>query len=71
MTKAIKRTYTDCTLIMYWFHQKYNLRKYKAILRPKVYRIICKQVNSLHTCKWSASFTLLKNFLKSWENYPN
>ena len=41
------------------------------MLPPKVYRIVCKQVNSLHTCKCSASFNLLlENILKSWEKYP-
>ena len=37
----------------------------------KAYVSVCKQVTSLHTCKCSASFTLLlRSILKSWEKFP-
>jgi hypothetical protein len=57
---AIKKYFPKCTIIMCWFHLKYNIRKRKHWLGSK-YKKVLRHIDSLHNT------TNQLEFLEMWK----
>ena len=66
---AVAKVYPTVTVLMCWFHLKYNVKKHKSLIPDSLYDSVIKDINSLHysTSEFNSNNTK-KRISKRWEN---
>lgn len=67
MANAIKSHFPLCTILMCYFHVKYNVRKHRALIPAAHYRSVQNDIKKLHMCTDEGSYKLLlRSVLAKW-----